>query len=78
MASLRAVWNANHLYVQAPSPNADTVHTSVVYFIDPGGKERFAASPMVDHAENGTAYLPLSQQAAWGRGIALIVRQLVR
>jgi cytochrome oxidase Cu insertion factor (SCO1/SenC/PrrC family) len=78
VASLRAVWNAYDVYVHAPSPNADIVHTSVVYFIDPAGKERFAASPMADHTTNGTSYLPIAQQAAWGRGIALIVRQLAR
>ena len=61
-----------------PSPNADIVHASVVYIIDPGGKERFAASPMVDHESNGTAYLPLAQQAAWGHGIALIASQFAR
>jgi len=33
---------------------------------------------MVDHTTNGTSYLSLAQQAAWGRGIALIARQLVR
>jgi protein SCO1 len=76
--SLQAVWRAYDVYVQAPSPNADILHTSVVYFIDPGGKERFAASPMVDHGSNGTAYLPLAQQAAWGHGIALIASQLAR
>jgi cytochrome oxidase Cu insertion factor (SCO1/SenC/PrrC family) len=78
VASLRAVWKDYDVYVQAPSPNADIVHTSVVYFIDPTGKEQFAASPMADHTSNGTSYLPLAQQAAWGRGIALIARQLVR
>ena len=60
------------------SGKADIVHTSVVYFIDPDGKERFAASPMVDHTTKGTAYLPVAQQAAWARGIALITRQLAR
>ena len=78
VASLQAVWKAYHVYVQAPGPNADIVHTSVVYFIDPGGKERFAASPMADHTQNGTAYLPLAEQAAWGHGLALIARQLAR
>jgi uncharacterized membrane protein YraQ (UPF0718 family)/cytochrome oxidase Cu insertion factor (SCO1/SenC/PrrC family) len=76
VSSLQAVWNAYQVYVQAPSPNADIVHTSVVYFIDPSGRERFAASPMADHTSNGTAYLPLAQQADWGHGIALIARQL--
>jgi cytochrome oxidase Cu insertion factor (SCO1/SenC/PrrC family) len=78
VSSLQAVWHAYDVYVQAPSPNADIVHTSVVFFIDPAGKERLAASPMVDHTSNGAAYLPLAQQADWGRGIALIARQLVR
>jgi cytochrome oxidase Cu insertion factor (SCO1/SenC/PrrC family) len=78
VASLQAVWTAYDVYVRAPSPNADIVHTSVVYFIDPSGNERFAASPMVDHTSNGTSYLPIAQQAAWGQGIALIARQLVR
>ena len=49
-----------------------------MYFIDPSGPERFVANPMADHTQSGTAYLPLAQQAAWGRGIALIARQLVR
>ena len=78
VAGLQAVWTAYHVYVDAPGPNADIVHASVVYFIDPSGTERFAASPMADHTQSGTAYLPLAQQAAWGRGIALIARQLVR
>jgi hypothetical protein len=33
---------------------------------------------MVDHTTKGTAYLPVAQQAVWGRGIALIARQLAR
>ena len=78
VASLRAVWKAYDVDVQAPSPNAEIVHTSVAYFIDPSGKERFAASPMADRTQNGTAYLPLAEQAAWGRGLALIARQLAR
>jgi hypothetical protein len=36
------------------------VHTSVVYFIDPSGNERFAASPMANHTTNGASYLPSS------------------
>jgi cytochrome oxidase Cu insertion factor (SCO1/SenC/PrrC family) len=78
VASLRAVWTAHDVDVQAPGPNADIVHASVVYFTDPSGKERFAASPMADRTQNGTAYLPRAEQAAWGRGLALIARQLAR
>jgi cytochrome oxidase Cu insertion factor (SCO1/SenC/PrrC family) len=74
--ALQAVWRAYHVEVQAPRPDADIVHTSAVYFIGPGGAERYVANPMADHTSSGTAYLPAGQIAAWGRGIALIARTL--
>ena len=52
------------------------MHTSAVYFIGPGGTERYVAVPMADHTSTGTAYLPVSQITAWGRGIALVARTL--
>ncbi|MGE5292432.1 MAG: SCO family protein [Micromonosporaceae bacterium] len=76
--ALRAVWRDYHIAVQAPNPNADIVHTSAVYFIDPQGRERYLAAPMVDHTKSGTAFLPPSQLAAWGHGIALIARDLAK
>ena len=74
--ALKAVWRGYNIQVYAPNPNADVEHTSAVYFIDPRGRERYLASPEVDHTKSGTAYLPASQQIAWGHGIALIARQL--
>jgi cytochrome oxidase Cu insertion factor (SCO1/SenC/PrrC family) len=73
---LQAVWRAYNVEVEAPSPDSDIMHTSVVYFIGPGGTERYVAAPMADHASRGTAYLPAGQIAAWGRGIALVARTL--
>ncbi|HET9970232.1 MAG TPA: SCO family protein [Streptosporangiaceae bacterium] len=75
-AALQAVWRAYHVEVQAPSPDADIIHTSAVYFIGPDGAERYVADPIVDHASSGTAYLPAGQIAAWGRGIALVAKTL--
>ena len=75
---LQSVWQAYGIEVQAPNPDADIVHTSAVYFIDPQGREKFLASPMVDHTKKNQAYLPASQITSWGRGIALIARQLAR
>ena len=75
-AALQAVWRAYDVEVQTPSPDADIVHTSVVYFIGPGGAERYVADPMVDHTSSGTAYLPAGQIAAWGRGIAVVAQAL--
>ena len=77
-AALQAVWRAYHVEVEAPNPDADIVHTSAVYFIGPGGTERYVAIPMADHTSSGTAYLPASQIAAWGRGIALVAKTLTR
>jgi cytochrome oxidase Cu insertion factor (SCO1/SenC/PrrC family) len=75
---LRSVWSGYHIEVRAPNPDADVVHTSVVYFIDPAGRERYIASPMVDHTKSGTAYLPAKQVVSWGHGIALVARHLAR
>jgi len=53
------------------------VHTSAVYFIGPGGTERYVAAPMADHTSSGRAYLPAAQIAAWDRGIALVAETLI-
>jgi protein SCO1/2 len=72
--ALRAVWNHYQIDVRAPNKNADVIHTSLIYFIDPNGTERYVTSPMVDHTKKGVAYLPPGQLAAWGKGIALVTR----
>jgi cytochrome oxidase Cu insertion factor (SCO1/SenC/PrrC family) len=74
--ALKSVWRGYNIQVYAPNPNADVQHTSAVYFIDPQGRERYLASPEVDHTKSGASYLPASQQIAWGHGIALVARQL--
>jgi cytochrome oxidase Cu insertion factor (SCO1/SenC/PrrC family) len=74
--ALQAVWRDYHITVQAPNPDADIVHTSAVYFLDPQGRQRYLAAPMVSHTKSGKAYLPPAQIAAWGHGIALLARHL--
>jgi cytochrome oxidase Cu insertion factor (SCO1/SenC/PrrC family) len=76
LPALRTVWDDYNVQVMAPSPDADIVHTSVVYFIDPSGRERFVASPMADHTAAGASYLPPAQVGAWGQGIAQVARTL--
>jgi cytochrome oxidase Cu insertion factor (SCO1/SenC/PrrC family) len=75
---LRKVWDGYEISVQAPSPDADIVHTSAVYFIDPAGRERFVAAPMADHTSSGASYLPAGQITTWGQGIAQVARTLAR
>lgn len=76
LPALRKVWRDYGIYVDAPSPNADVKHTSLIYFINPQGRERYVVAPMVDHGKNGMAYLPPRQLAKWGRGIALVTRSV--
>jgi cytochrome oxidase Cu insertion factor (SCO1/SenC/PrrC family) len=75
---LRKVWDGYEIAVQAPSPDADIVHTSAVYFIDRAGHERFVAAPMADHTSSGASYLPAGQITAWGQGIAQVASALAR
>jgi cytochrome oxidase Cu insertion factor (SCO1/SenC/PrrC family) len=76
--ALQAVWRAYGIEVEAPSPTADIVHSSFLYFIDPAGRERYLANPTDDHTASGTAYLPAGQLSMWGRGIALVANSLSR
>jgi cytochrome oxidase Cu insertion factor (SCO1/SenC/PrrC family) len=73
---LRAVWQAYQIEVDAPGPDADVIHSSQMYFIDPQGRERLLADPMVDHTASGSAYLPGQPARVRGQGIALVARQL--
>jgi cytochrome oxidase Cu insertion factor (SCO1/SenC/PrrC family) len=76
VSSLRAVWRAYHVSVNAPDPSVDVVHTSVAYFIDPLGRERYIAFPTVDHTSKGDAYLPAEPLASWAKGIALVAQSV--
>ncbi len=74
--ALKNAWRDYNIAVQAPNPDADIIHTSALYFIDPQGREAFVASPMVDHTKKGTAFLPAKQVSQWAKGIALIARTM--
>jgi len=76
VGELASVWNSYGVQVDAPSPTADVIHSSLAYFIDPRGHERYLGSPQDDHRADGAAYLPGNQIASWGRGIALVARDL--
>jgi cytochrome oxidase Cu insertion factor (SCO1/SenC/PrrC family) len=75
---LKAIWAAYNIEVEAPNPNADIIHTSIVYFIDAQGKERYVAFPIDEHTKAGTAFLPGNQVTSWGHGVALVSGGLAR
>jgi len=76
VANLKAVWRAYAIEVQPRGRNADVIHTSEVFFIDPRGHERYVATPMADYTPKGKAYLPAGSLAEWGQGIAEVARVL--
>jgi len=73
---LANVWKDYGVFVQAPSPSADVVHTSVTYFIDRSGVVRYVAMPNVEHRADGTSYLPQSSIDTWAKGIAEVSKSL--
>ena len=76
LATLRSIWRAYGVDVVARGYNADVIHSSITYFLDPRGRERYVASPVVDHTKSGTSYLPPNVLATWGRGIAHVADSL--
>ena len=77
LVALREVWRHYGIAVIPRGPRGDVIHTSVIYFIAPNGSERFLAAPQDDHTKSGTAYLPFGQLASWGRGIALVAKDVM-
>jgi cytochrome oxidase Cu insertion factor (SCO1/SenC/PrrC family) len=77
VSQLRTVWTSYGVSVDAPDPATDVIHSSIVYFIGPDGRERYLGAPTDDHRANGDAYLPGNQIAAWGEGIAAVARSMV-
>ena len=73
--ALRRVWAAYGITVEASNPRADIVHTSALYVIDPQGRERFLAMPVVEH-HGAKSYLPANVLSTWGHGIAQLVRDV--
>src|SRR2546430_1814912 len=74
LASLTARYAAGDAGRRASSVERE--RTAAVYFLDPRGRQRYLAAPVVSHTKSGKAYLPPAQIAAWGHGIALLARHL--
>jgi cytochrome oxidase Cu insertion factor (SCO1/SenC/PrrC family) len=75
---LKAVWRDYSIAVSAPNPKGDIIHTSLIYFINSHGLERYLAQPTVDHTSAGTAFLPAPTLKEWGSGIATVAESLLR
>jgi hypothetical protein len=67
-AALERIWSTYGVEVATRIVHGQrtVVHTTVGFFIAPGGRERFVASPMADYRTTTThrAYLPSATYAA--------------
>jgi cytochrome oxidase Cu insertion factor (SCO1/SenC/PrrC family) len=72
-AVLRAVWREYDIAVTAAPRVGALAHTVTVYFITPGGAERYTATPAADRT-GGVACLPSGQISGWGQGIAQVAK----
>lgn len=75
---LKAIWHDYGLVVEDPKPTSEIIHTSIVFFIGPNGRERYIGVPTDNHTAKGRAYLPANQLVAWGKGIALVTQSLIK
>jgi cytochrome oxidase Cu insertion factor (SCO1/SenC/PrrC family) len=82
LRTLRHIWREYGIEVatRIVHGNWTVVHTSILFFISPDGKERFVAASNADYRSTPThrAYLPALTLTAWGHGIALVARSLAR
>lgn len=80
LPTLRRIWHQYGIEVETRIVHGHwtVVHTSIVLFISPNGKERFIAASNADHHATPThrAYLPQLTLSAWGRGIALVTKSV--
>jgi cytochrome oxidase Cu insertion factor (SCO1/SenC/PrrC family) len=74
--TLKAIWHAYGIEVNAPNPKADIVHTSIVLFIGPDGRERYLGAPSDMLNAKGIGFLPAGQLSSWGKGIALVAQSM--
>jgi len=77
VAALRTAWSSYGVTVEPRGPNLDVLHSSLMYFIDASGHERWLANPTDSKTPAGTGYLPPSQITQWGHDIAAVSRQLL-
>lgn len=74
VSSLERVWSDYKVTVQVSQKNKAVLHTNQMYFLSPGGKMLYQATPFADERPNGTGFLPAPTMAKWSHGIAKYAR----
>ena len=72
--SLQPVWAAYHVTVKVEQPSQVILHSEAMYFVAPGGRLLYEATPFADERPNGTGYLPAPTEAQWSAAIAKYAR----
>ena len=77
LPALQVAWHDYGIDVVARGPNVDTLHSSLIFFIDPQGRERYFGNPTDEHTASGASFLPADQLSSWGKGISLAAQSLI-
>lgn len=76
--SLRRVWAAYQVTVRVEQPQQVVLHTDTMYFLAPGGRMRYQATPFANERANGTGWLPAATMGQWSSAIATYARLVLR
>jgi cytochrome oxidase Cu insertion factor (SCO1/SenC/PrrC family) len=73
---LDPVWKAYGITIDVQVRTGRIAHNDKLYFVDPRGRLRAAATPFANESTGGAFSLPAAAVARWGAGIADEVRSL--
>ncbi|MHB8506178.1 MAG: SCO family protein [Acidimicrobiales bacterium] len=74
LRSLERVWSTYQVTVEVEQSNQAVLHTNVMYFLSPGARMLYRATPFANEQPDGTGYLSAPSMAEWSHGIAEYAR----
>lgn len=77
-SALQRVWHEYGITVKVDPQTGAVYHSEGMYFIAPGGSNRYEATPFANLRKNGTGWLPATTITQWGRGIAQYAKAVLK
>jgi protein SCO1/2 len=70
LPTMDAVWKSYGISITVVQKTGIEAHNSLVYFIDPQGRELYRATPFANESRSGTYSLPSTDVDRWATGLA--------
>ena len=77
LATLNAIWRAYGVSITVTKATGAVVHNNLMYFVDPMGRLRLRATPVVDESRTGMFRLAIAGVDRWAAGIARYASSLL-